>query len=208
MIYLGGWFDCAESEWPNVRSTCLHRLEQAAQIGASFVIAGPPAGRADPRLGARRYRELLDAGQRIGARPAMEFLGFVEQYCTIESAQEVLALAQHPAGTLVLDPFHIFRGGGDMETIAQLPASQIAISHFNDTPASPPRSQQQDSDRVWPGAGHLNLTRYLQLLHGTGYDRWLSLELFREDLWQRDPTEVAREGLIRMRAVVSDAHLS
>lgn len=208
MIYLGGWFDCAEAEWPAVRSASLRRLEQAALIGASFVIAGPPAGQADPELGARRYRELLEAGERIGARPAMEFLGFVEQYCTIESAQEVLTLAAHPAGTMVLDPFHIFRGGGSLESIASLPANQIAISHFNDTPASPSRYLQHDSDRVWPGTGHLDLKRYLQLLHRTGYDRWLSLELFREDLWRRDPAEVASEGLARMRAVVTEAQLA
>jgi 2-keto-myo-inositol isomerase len=35
-----------------------------------------------------------------------------------------------------------------------------------------------------------------------GYQGWLSLELFREDLWKRDPLEVARIGLEKMRAVV------
>jgi hypothetical protein len=30
----------------------------------------------------------------------------------------------------------------------------------------------------------------------------LSLELFREDLWSRDPAEVAREGLLKMREIV------
>jgi sugar phosphate isomerase/epimerase len=73
--------------------------------------------------------------------------------------------------------------------------------HFNDTPVSPPREKQHDKNRVYPGEGHLNLKRELDLLRKIGYDRWLSLELFREDLWARNPLEVARTGLEKMRAV-------
>ena len=36
----------------------------------------------------------------------------------------------------------------------------------------------------------------------TGYDRFLSLELFREEHWARDPFEVTKEGMAKMRAVV------
>ena len=50
-----------------------------------------------------------------------------------------------------------------------------------------------------PGDGHLDMKRYLDLLRGVGYRRWLSLELFREDLWARDPREVAKLGLEQMR---------
>jgi sugar phosphate isomerase/epimerase len=53
-----------------------------------------------------------------------------------------------------------------------------------------------------PGEGVFDLRRYLALLNQIGYRRWLSLELFREDLWAQDPKEVARIGLDKMRAVV------
>lgn len=202
MIYLGGWFEAPEPEWPQVRADCVRRLEQAAVLGAPHVIAGPPAGAADPIRGAERYHELLVLGGGVGALPAFEFLGFVTPYCTIESALDVLALSDHSRATLVLDPFHIFRGGGSIESVAKLRAKQIAISHFNDTPANPPREQQGDGDRVWPGDGHLDLQRYLTLLAGTGYEGWLSLELFREDLWKKDPFDVTREGMDRLRRVL------
>ncbi len=202
VIYLGGWFECMADDWPEVRDECRRRLEQAAELGAPYVIAGPSAGRADVGVGAWRYHELLECGERIGALPAFEFLGFVEQYCTIESALEVLARSGHPRGTTVLDPFHVFRGGGSFESLAKLRADQIAVSHFNDAPDFPPRERQHDGDRVWPGAGGQDLARYLELLAATGYRGWLSLELFREELWARDPLEVAREGLGRMIQVV------
>jgi sugar phosphate isomerase/epimerase len=201
-IYLGGWFDATAEAYPHVLDECRRRMQQAAELGATHVIAGPAAGACDVPLGAARYAELLRCGREWGVLPAMEFLGFVGQLNTIESALEVMELSGQADATIVLDPFHIFRGGGSVESIAKLTASQIAISHFNDTPASPPREEQHDHCRVMPGDGHLNLRQYVRLLADTGYDRFLSLELFREDLWSQDPTEVARRGLERMRDVV------
>ncbi len=201
LIYLAGWFDATEVDWPQIKAQCAARLEQAAVLGAPHVIAGPPKGRSDIAVGARRYRELLELGETSGALPAMEFLGFVEQFNTVESALEILTSAAHPAGTIVIDPFHIFRGGGSVESLALLRPGQIAVAHFNDAPAESPRERQHDGDRVWPGDGHLDLRRYLALLRQIGYEGCLSLELFREDLWRRDPLEVARTGLEKMRAV-------
>ena len=202
MIYLGGWLEAADTDWPGIRAECGRRLDQAAQLGARHVIAGPPAGRADVAVGAGHYRELLEIGEAVGVLPAMEFLGFVEQFNTIESALEVVERAEHPGGTVVVDPFHIFRGGGPIESIARLRSGQVAVAHFNDTPAQPARERQHDGNRIWPGDGHLDLRRYLGLLRQIGFRGWLSLELFREDLWARDPLEVARIGLDKMRALV------
>jgi 2-keto-myo-inositol isomerase len=200
-IYLKGWFETSGPARAAVLDECKRRMAQSVAVGALYVIAGPPAGAADHDQGAKHYRELLEIGRAMGVNPAMEFLGFVDDINTIEDALEIVTKADHPAGTLVLDPFHIFRGGGSPEGIARLRPEQIAIMHFNDAPASPPRAKQHDKDRVYPGDGHLDLARELALLRQIGYDRWLSLELFREDLWTRNPLEVARVGLDKMRAV-------
>ena len=200
-IYLKGWFETTGVEHQSELDECKRRMDQATEVGAIHVIAGPPAGMADHDLGAKNYRELLELGLKRGVKPAMEFLGFVDDINTIDDALEIVTKAGHPQGTIVCDPFHIFRGGGSLESLSKLTESQIAIYHFNDTPAVPPRVQQHDKDRVYPGDGHLDLKRQLALLRQIGYRRWLSLELFREDLWARDPREVARIGLEKMRAV-------
>jgi 2-keto-myo-inositol isomerase len=201
-IYLKGWFETPEEEIGPVWSECRRRMEQAAILGAPYAIASPPPGMADYELGAERYRQLMETGESIGVFPVMEFLGFVEDLNTIEKALQVMEDCGDERATTVLDPFHVFRGGGDLESIALLQESQIAISHFNDAPAEPPREQQHDPDRVFPGEGHLDLHRYVQLLKGTGYRRWLSLELFREELWAADPLEVAKKGIETMRPYV------
>lgn len=199
-IYLAGWFQPAGAEHDQALEEVRRRLDQAAAVGAQFAIAGPPQGKADRELGARHYAELLELGKSFGVRPAFEYLGFVDDINTIDDAIDILIRSQHPDATIVVDPFHCHRGGGPMESLAKLRPDQIAISHFNDCPASPPADQQQDSDRVMPGDGVVDLQLYCNQLTSIGYNGWLSLELFREDLWAQPPLQVAKIGLEKMRA--------
>ena len=201
-IYLRDWCDTTGEKHTAGLDECKRRLQQAAELGATHSIASPAGGKVDVALAARNYRELVDLGLSFGVKPAMEYLGFVEQLNTIESALEIMTLSGQPQATIIVDPFHNFRGGGSFSSLSKLKGSQIAISHFNDTPASPPRLEQHDHSRVLPGEGHLDLKQWVGLLKQIGYQGWLSLELFNEALWSRDPKEVAALGLDKMRTVV------
>jgi len=200
-IYLRGWCDTTGPAHVQALDECRSRMDDAAALGAPHCIASPAAGKVDVQLAGRNYRELLELGIQHGVRPSMEYLGFVEQLNTLESALEILEMADHASGTVIIDPFHAFRGGGPFESLSKLRAEQIAISHFNDTPSLPPREQQHDHNRVLPGDGHLNVKLWVKLLDQIGYHEWLSLEIFNEELWARDPKDVARMGLEKMRAV-------
>lgn len=200
-IMLKGWCEPDGPAYEQGLAECQRRLEQAAVLGALHAIAGPPLGEVDVGLACQRYGELLELGIGMGVRPAMEYLGFARQINTIADALQIVRGCRHEAATIVLDPFHDYRGGGGHEDIAKLDPGQIAVCHFNDAPASPPAAQQSDPDRVMPGEGVVPLRRFISLLDQIGYDRWLSLELFREDLWKMDPLQVARQGLAAMRSV-------
>ena len=200
-IYLKGWAEPDDALRQLELHECKRRMEQSVAVGAQHIIAGPPPGVCDRAFVGAKYAELLDLGLSMGVKPAFEYLGFVDDINSIYAAIEIITNSKHPQATVVLDPFHCFRGGAGFESIAKLKDTSIAISHFNDTPSSPPREQQHDHSRVMPGDGHMDLRRYLDLLRQVGYRRWLSLELFREDLWSRDPREVAKLGLEKMRAV-------
>ena len=200
-IYLAGWFQPAGTEHDVAIAEVRRRLEQAAAVGAEFSIAGPPPGKADRALGARHYAALLELGKSYGVKPAFEYLGFVDDINTIDDAIDIIQRSGHPDATVVIDPFHCWRGGGSAASISKLDANQIAISHFNDAPAVPPANTQHDSDRVLPGDGAIDLRFYCDQLTAIGYDRYLSLELFRENLWAKDPLEVATLGLQKMKAV-------
>jgi sugar phosphate isomerase/epimerase len=158
--------------------------------------------------GAERYRELLELGESVGVLPAMEFLGFVSSVYLLEQAWSIVKLADHPKGTLVLDPFHLWRGGSGFALVGELPAERIAVCHFNDAPADdPPRFEQLDHDRVYPGDGCLPLAQMLRTLADNGYAGALSLELFNPGYWSQPPEQNLRTGLAKTKAVLAAAGL-
>ena len=112
--------------------------------------------------------------------------------------------ADHPDASIIMDPFHILRGGGPIESIAKVPGEKVAIWHWNDTPGDRPFSEQSDADRVLPGDGVGPLREIEQLALAQGYEGYVSLELFNPDLWDQDPIEVAKIGMEKMQAYFGD----
>ena len=183
------------------------RLGQAATVGAAHMVASPvpDAPHLDIPLAAARYRELLEEGEAFGVRPAMEFLGFQRNVFQLEQALAIVRQADHPHGCLVLDPFHLYRGGSGFGGVPDLSSKTIAVCHFNDAPASPPQFEQTDADRVYPGDGILPLKAFLRDLDATGDGGYLSLELFNPRYWTRDLEEVARTGRGKTEALIRSA---
>ena len=83
--------------------------------------------------------------------------------------------------------------------------NELAASIVQDVTADPPREKIDDSYRIYPGDGTAPLTDILRLLHETGGQKVLSLELFSRKYWTQDPQQVARTGLDKMKTVVAKA---
>ncbi len=118
------------------------------------------------------------------------------------AATEPIRLVQDaadPDACLIMDPFHILRGGSPLADIALVPGDKVAIWHWNDVPGTKPVGQQSDADRVLPGDGVGPLQEIERLALQQGYQGFVSLELFNPALWQRDPEEVARLGMEKMK---------
>ncbi len=204
VIALHGWLDSTGAEHQEALDEAKRRMVQAATVGSTYSVASPPRGVADLQLGGQNYRELLELGREFGVKPAMEFLGFVDGINQVKHAWEVMEVADHPDSTIVLDPFHIYRGGGEADDMCGIPADKIAVFHFNDAPATPPRTEQTDADRVYPGDGILDLREMIAILKDADYRGVISLELFNPSYWEEDPREVARIGLEKMKAAIGD----
>jgi sugar phosphate isomerase/epimerase len=56
-----------------------------------------------------------------------------------------------------------------------------------------------------PGDGVAPMDKILKMLHEKNTPVVLSLELFNEDYWKKDPMEVAKIGLEKMKMVVEKA---
>jgi sugar phosphate isomerase/epimerase len=106
---------------------------------------------------------------------------------------------------VLVDVYHLYKGGSDFHGLQLLGPGTVQVLHMNDYPSDPPRDKINDSFRVYPGDGVAPLSEILRLLHGTGGQKVLSLELFNRKYYEQDPLEVARNGLEKLKAAAAKA---
>jgi 2-keto-myo-inositol isomerase len=175
-----------------------------AEIGGTR-LAAPPVGLTEqpyrdlPAL-AERYARLLELGEGFGVVPQLEVWGFSETFRRLGEVAFVAIESGHPDACILPDVYHLYKGGSSFEGLRQLSAHSIQVFHMNDYPDDPPREQINDADRVFPGDGVAPLSRLMEILDDIGFDGVFSLELFNRGYWERDPLDVAREGLRKMKA--------
>lgn len=173
-------------------------------------LAAPPVGatkQTDLNLfaAADRYRQLLEIGDEIGVVPEVELWGFSKSMSRLGELMFVAVESGHPSACVLPDVYHIYKGGSEFTGLGLIHGPSIQVFHMNDYPGDPPRDSIGDADRVYPGDGIAPLGDILRMLHSTGCQCMLSLELFNRSYWKQDPAEVARTGLAKMRAAVKAA---
>jgi 2-keto-myo-inositol isomerase len=184
-------------------------MDIVRQIGGTR-IAAPPVGVTDktgldPYALADRYRILCQLGQETGVIPELELWGFSKTLSRLGEVAFTAIEAAHPAACILLDVYHIYKGGSGIDGLALFPGHRMHCLHMNDYPADPPRETISDKHRVMPGDGVAPLDKILRTLRDIGYRGALSLELFNADYWKMDPAVVARTGLDKMRTAVDKA---
>jgi 2-keto-myo-inositol isomerase len=184
-------------------------MDLMAQIGAKR-FASPPAGatdlpKLDPIRAAERYLALLEAGDQAGLIPELELWGFSKNLNRLGECVAVAMETGHPKACVLADVFHLYKGGSKIQSIRLLGPTAIQVLHMNDFPSEPGREKIDDSFRIYPGDGTAPLKELLHLLHQTGGQKVLSLELFNRACWAQDALEVARTGLEKMKTAAQIA---
>lgn len=184
-------------------------MDLVAQLGGTR-IAAPPAGATDlPVLDlfrvADRYRALVELGAKMGILAQLEVWGFSKNLSRLGESVFVAVESAHRDACLLLDVYHIYKGGSGFNDIRLLSGQGMHVFHVNDYPAQPPREKASDADRVYPGDGVAPLDQLFRDLRDVGFRGVLSLELFNRGYWEQDALEVARTGLDKTRAAVERA---
>jgi 2-keto-myo-inositol isomerase len=178
-------------------------MDIVAQIGGKR-IAAPPAGAntgaAIPLAQiAERYRAMLDAGDRAGVVPQLEFWGPSANLHNLAEAVSVAIQTDYAKACVLADVFHLYKGGSGFLGLRLLSAQAIQLIHMNDYPAIPSRETIADRDRVYPGDGIAPMKQILGDLRQINPALVLSLELFNPSYWKADPLETAKTGLAKKR---------
>ncbi len=187
-------------------------MDLVAQIGG-FRIAAPPAGATDNanldlHKAAERYRLLLELGDRMGVVPMVELWGFSKCLHLLGETAYVAIESGHPKACILIDVYHIYKGGSDIDGLKLLSRSAIHHVHMNDYPSSPPRETITDAHRVYPGDGVAPMDTILRDLSAMGPGIVLSVELFNPEYYKQDALAVAKTALEKTKAAVKQSQRS
>lgn len=101
---------------------------------------------------AARYAAVLEAAKPFGVRPLLELWGHRALH-RLGDALKIAALANDGGAGLLLDFYHLYRGGNSFGSLALVNLGGMDVFHINDYPSNPPREKLVDATRVYPGDG-------------------------------------------------------
>lgn len=207
------------AEWivpdPSRRAAGLEQMRRdmslVAEIGGTC-IASPAIGAQKPEDHrpelneiAERYRAILELGERTGVTPALELWGFSKTLSRMSEVIYCAAEAAHPKACLLLDSYHLYKGGSDFAGVRLLNGQALPVFHINDYPASPDRAGIDDAHRVYPGEGVAPLGELFRTLDAIRFRGFLSVELFNPEYWRQPAEQVARTSIEKTRSAVRKA---
>ena len=180
---------CSDDDTTRTEALELMRseMEMVATMGGQY-FAAPVQGidNIDPMKYdsyAERYRAVLEVGDETGVVPVIELWGMGALYKVSDCAKIVID-SRHPKATMLLDFYHVYRGGNEWTSIDTLNAAKLPVIHMNDYPAIPAADTLTDADRVLPGEGVCPFEEVLPALYKAGFRGALSVELFNKGYWE------------------------
>ena len=137
-------------------------------------------------------RETGEIAREFDLTAMIEFIRTSTHLATLTSTLSVTREAAHPHVRPMLDFFHFWSGLSKFEDLDLLEPGELAHAHFQDV-LDTPRELIDNDARLIPGDGIAPVVRILEKLAEKQYAGALSVELFRSELVQGDPFEVATE---------------
>jgi 4-hydroxyphenylpyruvate dioxygenase len=141
------------------------------------------------------FHELGERAARRGLRVGYEALAWGKHVRDHRDAWEIVRRADHPNVGLILDSFHTLALGIDVDSIRAIPADRIFIVQLADAPLI--RMDPLHWSRHYrnmPGEGDLPVTEFMAAVAATGYDGYLSLEIFNDQFRGGSPRSIASDG--------------
>jgi len=183
-------------------------MELLAQIGCKRT-AAPPIGVQTPeapvvdlRQAAERYRTILELGDKTGVVPQLELWGFSKNLNKLSEVMFVAIESGHPSARVLLDIYHLYKGGTAPASLPLVGHPALEIFHVNDYPATLDRATITDADRVYPGDGVAPIRNTLNLIKDPARPVVLSLEVFNKGYYAQPADLVARTAYQKMQAMV------
>jgi sugar phosphate isomerase/epimerase len=154
-------------------------LRAAEALGARHIKVGGDFGGGpfEPDHMAEEFQDLAQEAQDAGTLVAFEPMPFVNVR-TPQQALEFISKADHPAGGMLLDIWHVARAGVDVTSVKDIPLKYIIGVELDDAPLDFEGDIIDDTfhGRRLPGQGELDVAGFVASAKATGFDGPWSVE--------------------------------
>ncbi|TAJ88311.1 sugar phosphate isomerase/epimerase [Reyranella sp.] len=188
-----GWTFAAKDDRERLFASLEETCENAVALGCATVMSGIGPGTAPFDEGVANVRRAGEIVARHGLRLALEYQFQHPIVRNLDILRDLIARAAQPSVGLLLDAYHLQRGGRPGRGFEEVSGPEIFYVQFSDVPDGPPNGVPP-TDRLPPGKGIVRWSDLFQSLAAKGYGGFLSYEAPNPAHWARDAADVAREG--------------
>ncbi|WP_428685167.1 sugar phosphate isomerase/epimerase family protein [Reyranella sp.] len=199
-----GWTFAARQDRERLFASLEEACERAVMLDCVTVMSGIGPGAASLEEGVYNIRHAGEIVARHGLRLALEYQFQHPIVSRLEILRELIAKAGQKSVGLLLDAYHLQRGGRPGRGFEDVPAAEIFYVQYSDVPDAPPNAVPP-VDRLPPGQGVVRWSELFQLLGEKGYEGWVSYEAPNPAQWERPATDVAYEGAAATRRALEIA---
>jgi sugar phosphate isomerase/epimerase len=195
LCFIGGWQEADEGAFPRVLQGAHHICRVSHDLDCDTVVAVPALGPGSLDGAAARFRSICQAAADYGVRIALEFPGTAALVNNLATAWRIISSADCENGGIVLDSFHFYLGGSNLDDLNTISGEKIFLVHLSDAMnVSREKLRTHHDFRTFPGEGTLDYLPLLQRLQELGYKGVFSLEIWNQRLLKANPVEVAQKG--------------
>ncbi len=139
--------------------------------------------------------ELGEIADEFGVNIGFEALAWGKHIRDYRDAWEVVRRADHRRVGIILDSFHTLSLDLPVDPIRSIPADRITFVQLADAPRIEMDLLQLSRHfRCFPGQGDFDISAFMDALGDTGYDGWLSHEIFNDRFRMASPRMIATDG--------------
>ncbi|QJD79987.1 bifunctional sugar phosphate isomerase/epimerase/4-hydroxyphenylpyruvate dioxygenase family protein [Spirosoma rhododendri] len=139
--------------------------------------------------------DMAELARQHGFRIGYEALSWGRHVNTYHQSVEIVRRANHPNLGNILDNFHISALNSTFEDIYTIPAHKLTIVQMADAPRFDMGAMHLGRHyRCFPGQGSFPVVEFLKAVQSTGYDGYLSHEIFSDEFRSSAIEPVAVDG--------------
>ena len=144
---------------------------------------------------ANDFYELGEIAKKRKVKIGYEALAWGKYINDHRDAWEIVRRASHDSVGIILDSFHTLSKNIDLNSISLIPAEKIFIVQLADAPFHKMDLLYWSRHfRNMPGQGDLPISNFMNALNKTGYDGYLSLEIFNDSYRSGPREQIAKDG--------------